>query len=171
MKRNIILFFVIITGFVLQTTLFQALSFGNISPNILIIITASYGFMFGKHYGMTVGFICGLLMDIFYGDVLGFYALVYLYIGAANGFFHSIFFQEDIKLPLLLIAISDFCYSFVCYVLLYLLRGRFHIVFYLKSVIVPEMVYTIFVTVFLYPCILLLNWTRADTGYHSQQER
>ena len=170
MKRNVILFFVIITGFVLQTTLFQALSLGSISPNIMIIITAAYGFMFGKHYGMTVGFICGLLMDIFYGDVLGFYALIYLYIGAANGFFNSIFFQEDIKLPLLLIAVSDFCDSFVCYVLLYLLRSRFHLVFYLKHVIVPEMIYTIFVTVFLYPLILLLNWTREDTGYHSQQE-
>ena len=159
MKRNIILFLVILCGFVLQTTLFQALNFGGISPNILIIITVSYGFMRGKKYGMIVGFICGLLMDIFYGDVLGFYALVYLYIGAANGVFHSIFYQDDIKLPLVLILASDFVYSFTCYVLLYLLRSRFDIIFYLKHVILPEVVYTIFVTVFIYPCILLLNRT------------
>ena len=159
MKRNIILFLVILCGFVLQTTLFQALNFGGISPNILIINTVSYGFMRGKKYGMIVGFICGLLMDIFYGDVLGFYALVYLYIGAANGVFHSIFYQDDIKLPLVLILASDFVYSFTCYVLLYLLRSRFDIIFYLKHVILPEVVYTIFVTVFIYPCILLLNRT------------
>ena len=159
MKRNIILFLVILCGFVLQTTLFQALNFGGISPNILIIITVSYGFMRGKKYGMIVGFICGLLMDIFYGDVLGFYALVYLYIGAANGVFHSIFYQDDIKLPLVLILASDFVYSFTCYVLLYLLRSRFDFIFYLKHVILPEIVYTIFVTVFIYPCILLLNRT------------
>lgn len=163
MKRNIILFFVILCGFVLQTTLFQALGFGGISPNIVLIITVSYGFMHGKKCGMVVGFICGLLMDIFYGNVLGFYALVYLYIGAANGAFHSIFYQEDIKLPLALILGSDFVYSFTCYVLLYLLRGRFDFLFYLKHVIVPEIVYTIFVTVFIYPCILLLNWD-ADDG-------
>ncbi len=163
MKKNIILFFVILLGFVLQTTLFQALNLGGISPNILIIITASYGFMFDKKYGMVVGFICGLLMDIFYGDVLGFYALIYLYIGAANGAFHSIFYQEDIKLPLLLILASDFVYSFTCYVLLYLLRRRFHFIFYLRNIILPEMVYTIFVTVFLYPFILLLNRSIDDT--------
>lgn len=171
MKRNIILFFVIIISFVLQTTLFQALSFGGISPNILIIITASYGFMFGRKCGISVGFLCGLLMDIFYGDVLGFYALIYMYIGAANGIFHSLFYHDDIKLPLLLIAASDFCYSFVCYILLYLLRGRFHIVYYFQNIVVPEMVYTIFITVFLYPCILLLNWSKSDEGYDSQQER
>lgn len=159
MKRNIILFFIILCGFVFQTTLFQALSFGGISPNILIIITVSYGFMYGKKCGMVTGFLCGLLMDIFYGDVLGFYALVYLYIGAANGVFHSIFYQDDIKLPLVLILASDFVYSFTCYVLLYLLRSRFDIIFYLKHVILPEVVYTIFVTVFMYPCILLLNRT------------
>ena len=159
MKRNIILFFIILCGFVFQTTLFQALSFGGISPNILIIITVSYGFMYGKKCGMVTGFLCGLLMDIFYGDVLGFYALVYLYIGAANGVFHSIFYQDDIKLPLVLILASDFVYSFTCYVLLYLLRSRFDIIFYLKHVILPEVVYTIFVIVFIYPCILLLNRT------------
>ena len=159
MRRNIILIFVILCGFVLQTTLFQALSFGGISPNILIIITVAYGFMHGKKCGMLAGFICGLLMDVFYGSVIGFYALVYMYIGAANGVFHSIFYQEDIKLPMVLILASDFVYSFTCYVLLYLLRGRFDILFYFESVVLPEIVYTIFATIFIYPCILLLrNW-------------
>jgi rod shape-determining protein MreD len=162
MKRNIILFCVILVGFVLQTTVFQTLNFGGIVPNILIIITATYGFMFGKKCGMVVGFICGLLMDIFYGSVLGFYALIYLYIGAANGAFHSIFYQDDIKLPLALIMASDFVYSFVCYVLLFLLRGRFNFLYYLRSIIVPEMFYTIAVTLFLYPCILVLNRERKD---------
>lgn len=163
MKKNVILFFVILISFILQTTLFQALSFGGIAPNLMIIVTVSYGFMFDKNYGMVAGFICGLLMDVFYGEVLGFYALIYLYIGAANGTFHAIFFQEDIKLPLVLIAVSDFVYSIVCYVLLFLLRGRFDFEYYLTKIIVPEIVYTIFVTVFLYPCILYLNRTVEDT--------
>lgn len=163
MKRNIAMVCVILIGFVLQTTVFQSLSFGSIAPNLLIIITASYGFMFGRRYGMTVGFICGLLMDIFYGSVLGFYALIYLYIGAANGVFRRVFYQNDIMLPVALITASDFIYSLVCYVLLFLLRGRFQFDFYLKDIILPEIVYTIFVTVFLYPCILLLNIALEDT--------
>ena len=64
MKRKIVLVFVILLGFVMQTTVFQALSFGGIAPNLLIIITSSYGFMYGRRYGMVVGFICGFLMDI-----------------------------------------------------------------------------------------------------------
>lgn len=79
-----------------------------------------------------------------------------------NGVFHRVFYQNDIKLPLALITVSDLLYSFVCYVLLFLLRGRFQFGFYFKSVILPEIVYTIFVTVFLYPVILLLNRTPDD---------
>ena len=163
MKRNVALVFVILIGFVMQTTVFQTLSFGGIAPNLLIIITSSYGFMYGRKYGMVVGFICGLLMDVFYGNVLGFYALIYLYIGAANGIFRRVFYQNDIMLPLALITASDFIYSFVVYVLLFLLRGRFDFVFYLKDIILPELVYTIFITVFLYPCILLINRALENT--------
>lgn len=167
MKRNIIMVLTILISFVLQTTLFQFFSFGGISPNLLIIVTASYGFMFGRRYGMVVGFFSGLLMDIFYGSVLGFYALIFLYIGAANGIFHRVFYQNDIKLPLALITVSDLVYSFICYVLLFLLRGRFQIGFYFKNVIIPEIVYTIFVTVFLYPVILLINRTPENTEKRS----
>lgn len=163
MKRNIAAAFVILIGYVLQTTVFQTLSFGGISPNLLIIITSSYGFMFGRKYGMTVGFVCGLLMDIFYGSVLGFYALIYLYIGAANGVFRRVFYQNDIMLPMALITASDFVYSIVCYFLLFLLRGRFQIGFYMKNIILPEIVYTLFVTVLLYPCILFLNKVLENT--------
>ncbi len=169
MKRNIIMVLTILISFVLQTTVFQYFNFGGIAPNLLIIVTASYGFMFGKRYGMTVGFISGLLMDIFYGSVLGFYALIYLYIGAGNGIFHRVFYQNDIKLPLALITVSDLLYSFVCYILLFLLRGRVHIGFYFKSVIIPEIVYTIFVTVFLYPVILLLNKSPEKTEKRSDR--
>lgn len=171
MKRNIALVFIILISFALQTTLFQYLNFGGISPNLLIIVTASYGFMYGRRYGMVTGFFCGLLMDVFYGDVLGFYALIYLYIGAANGLFHRIFYHNDITLPLLLISVSDFTYSFVCYVLLFLLRGRFVFGFYLKNIIIPEIVYTILVTIILYPLILLLNLTLDNMHKRGDRKR
>lgn len=170
MKRNITVAFVILICFVMQTTVFQYFNFAGISPNLLIIVTASYGFMHGRKYGMTVGFICGLLMDIFYGSVLGFYALIYLYIGAANGMFRRVFYQNDIKLPLALITASDFAYSFVCYILLFLLRGRLQFLFYVKNIILPEILYTILVTVFLYPVILLLNKALDDIEKRGDQK-
>lgn len=143
--------------FVLQGTLMQWISLGGIAPNLLIIITSAYGFMRGKKNGLLVGFFCGLLTDIFFGEVIGFYAIIYMYIGYANGMFRRLFFPEDIKLPLFLITVSDLVYGFTVYVLLYLLRGRFGLPYYFFHVIVPEMVYTIGLTLPVYPVILKIN--------------
>ncbi|HKM03877.1 MAG TPA: rod shape-determining protein MreD [Lachnospiraceae bacterium] len=157
MIRNFVTALLILLCFVLQCTLFQALSFSGIVPNLMIVLTATFGFMRGKKNGLIVGFFCGLLMDVFFGEVIGFYALIYMYLGYGNGFFKTLFFKEDIKLPLILIICSDVVYSLTCYGLLFLLRSRFQFSYYLLHIIIPEVVYTILITVILYPIVLLMN--------------
>lgn len=157
MLRKVLTFILILVCFVLQSTVFRNLSFAGIVPNLLIILTASFGFMRGDNKGILIGFICGFLIDIFYGDILGFYAMIYMYIGFLNGKFNRIFYPEDIKLPIALIVVSDLSYGMLCYILMFLLNGKFHFWFYLKSIILPEIVYTIVVTCVLYPIVLLIN--------------
>lgn len=157
MLRKVLTFILILVCFVLQSTVFRNLSFAGIVPNLLIILTASFGFMRGDNEGILIGFICGFLIDIFYGDILGFYAMIYMYIGFLNGKFNRIFYLEDIKLPIALIVVSDLSYGMLCYILMFLLNGKFHFLFYLKSIILPEVVYTIVVTCVLYPIVLLIN--------------
>ena len=157
MKRVIITLLFIFICFLLQCTVFHALAFGRIVPNLLIVLTSSFGFMRGEKSGLLIGFLGGLLTDIFFGGVIGFYAILYMYIGYINGKFTPIFYPEDIKLPITLILCSDFFYGIVCYVILFLLRGRFDFGYYMRNIILPEIVYTIVVTLFLYPIILWVN--------------
>lgn len=157
MLRKFAVCILILFSFLLQSTVFRSVSFAGIVPNLMIILTASFGFMRGEREGLIIGFICGLLSDIFYGDFLGFYALILMYIGYLNGKFNRLFFPEDIKLPLGLIVVSDLSYGMICYILLFLLRGKFNFPFYFMNVILPETIYTIVVTCILYPLILFLN--------------
>jgi rod shape-determining protein MreD len=148
---------IVLVCFLLQTTLFPSITFFTVTPNLLIIVTASFGFMRGKKEGMYIGFMCGMLIDIFYADALGGYALLYMYIGYLNGFFRKIFFPEDLKLPMALIAASDFVYNFVIYFFLFLFRNRLEFPFYLSHVILPELVYTLLMMIVLYFLILKIN--------------
>ena len=157
MIRKISVAILIIICFLLQGTVFRHFAFGGIVPNLLIVLTASFGFMRGENEGLWIGFFAGLLCDIFYGDILGFYALIMMFIGFLNGKFNRIFYPEDIKLPLALIIVSDISYSMTCYVLLFLLQGKFHFWFYFSNVILPEAVYTILISCILYPLILKIN--------------
>lgn len=157
MRRKVTIFIIISICYLLQTTLFQALSFASISPNLLIIVVSAFGFMRGKKEGLFIGFFCGLLLDIFSGNILGFYALLYMYIGYLNGFFRKMFYPEDIKLPMLLIAGSDVVCNLFIYFFRFLFRGRFDFQYYFWNLMLPELVYTMVITVFLYVIILKVN--------------
>jgi rod shape-determining protein MreD len=157
MKKMLVSGFFVILCFLLQCTVFQTLSFGGIIPNLMIIVTSSYGLMRGKKSGLVVGFFSGLIMDTFFGSILGFYALVYMYIGYVNGIFRKMFYPEDIKLPMALILGSDLACNLASYIFLFLLRGRFNFLYYLLHIILPEMAYTIVVTCVLYPVLLLVE--------------
>ncbi len=157
MKKILTTILLIFISFILQCTVFRALSIEGIVPNILIILTACAGFMQGERYGVFTGFFCGLLLDIFFFEFIGFFALLYMYIGYINGLFHNIFYPDDVKLPLIMVTVSDLIYSVVVYLLLFLLRGRFHFGYYFLNIILPELLYTILIAVLIYPLLLLLT--------------
>ena len=157
MLRKVVVTLFILAGFILQCTVFDKLAFAGIIPNLMIILTSSFGFMRGEKEGLVIGFFCGLLSDIFFGNFLGFYALVLMYIGFLNGKFSRIFYPEDIKLPIALIITSDLSYGILMFVLMFMLRGKFRFGYYFIHVILTEALYTIVVTMFFYPIILKVN--------------
>ena len=150
-KRVAVTVLIVLAAYLLQCTLFNHLELAGIKPNLILIVTASFGFMRGQKEGMLVGFFAGLITDIQFGTILGFYALLYLVIGFVNGLFEQLYFDEDIKLPLFLISVSEFLYGIIIYLLMFMLRSDFN------RIIVPELIYTIVITLGLYPLILFIN--------------
>lgn len=169
MKRKLTEFVIIIVCFLLETTIFRHLSIASVIPNLLVVVTSSFGFMRGKKEGMFVGFLSGLITDIFFGigNMIGFYALIYTLIGYGNGFFKKLYYDEDIKLPLILIAGSEFLYSIIIYITMFMMRHRFDFPYYLKNIIMPELTYTILVTLILYQIILHINRRLEDNEKRS----
>lgn len=156
-KRVIVTALTVCFCYVLQCTLFPSLALASVKPNLMIILTASFGFMRGPKDGMLVGFFSGLLTDIQFGNILGFYALIYLLAGYVNGLFEQMYYDEDIKLPLALVGATEFIYGLVVYLLMFMLRSEFDFLHYLRHIIIPELIYTIVVTLGLYPLILFIN--------------
>ncbi len=157
MRRKVTVAIIIIVCYLLQATLFQTLSFASISPNLLIVVTSAFGFMRGKKEGIWIGLFCGICMDIFYGGTIGFYALLYMYIGFFNGYFRKLYYPEDIKLPMLLIGGSDLLYNLAVYFFMFIFRSKFAFDYYLINIIIPELVYTMLVTIVLYMILLKIN--------------
>lgn len=162
MKHKFVVTGIILVSFLLQSTVFQTLSLGSICPNLMVVVTSSFGFMKGKKEGLWVGFFCGLLEDIFYGRLLGMHAMIYMYIGYANGYFNHIFYEDDIKLPIFLIAVSELVYGLGTYVIMFMMRSRFAFAYYMIRIIFPELLYTIVVTLVFYRMIYAVNRKMED---------
>ncbi len=157
MYRKITMVLLILISYLIQSTMIRILPIGGVAPNLLIILTSSFGFMRGKKDGMFIGFISGMIIDVLFGKIFGFYALIYMLIGYLNGFFASIFYPEDVKLPMFLITSSELVYCFMIYVFRFLIQGKLRFGYYFVHVILPEIVYTIFVTIIVYKIILNIN--------------
>jgi rod shape-determining protein MreD len=157
MKRKLVTLVMILVCFLVQTTVWNLLPLGNVKPNLLLILTVSLALMRGRHTGLWVGFISGLIIDLFYGNMLGFNALIYMYLGYFNGRFCNVFFDEDIKIPMVMVAVSGFAYNIIFYIVQFLFRQRYDLSAYMVHIILPEILYTVLCTLILYKLIYHIN--------------
>ena len=140
LKRTLFYILSVIFCFLLQTSVFQFLKLADVMPNVLLILTVTLGLIRGKKAGIGIGFSCGLLIDIFFGDVLG---------------------------PFGLLVINTLAYSFAIFFFFFALRGRFAFFSYLKDIMIPEAVYTGLIALPLYKLLLFIDVRISDSEKRS----
>ena len=156
-KRRISTIVIIFIGFILQTTALHAIKLADVVPNILLILTVCYSYMRGRTSGLLTGFLCGLLLDMQFGNVIGLYAFVFMTIGFLCGYCQKIYFTDNYILPCVLVGISDLFYGIYYYVTEFLVRGRLYFGFAFTSVILPEIIYTLTVSVLVFRLLNMLE--------------
>lgn len=155
--RKIIIILTAIVFTLIQTAVFPLFSFHAVYPNLLILLTSLTGFTAGKREGMYTGFVCGLCMDFFGGAVLGFYALVFMYLGYMNGIIRRFIYEEDIIFPIILVTATDFAYNFIYFVLNFMLRNRLQFGYYFLHTVLPEILFTAILVLISYKQFLKIH--------------
>ena len=157
MKRIGLNILLMLLAFTIQNGIFPLLPFLAATPNLLLILTFSFGFIYGKEAGLWYGFLAGVLLDLFYSGPFGFYTLLYIYIGYTNGICTKYYYEEYITLPLILSVINELAYNMYIYVFRFLIRGRLNLFYYFRHLMLPEIIFTVVTTLFLYRLILYIN--------------
>ena len=157
---------IIFVNFILQTTLFPLLAIRGIFPNTALIIVTSYALLRGSKEGAIVGGFTGLLMDIFFSKMIGFYTLLYLVIGLFFGRSQKNFYRENYLLPIIFCAMSTVLFQAVLYITGFLFRGEGNLLYFLFSVLLPELVYMAIVTILVYRILFGINeWLELKEKY------
>ncbi|MDD5936930.1 MAG: rod shape-determining protein MreD [Clostridiales bacterium] len=157
MIRIIVTFIEIIICFLLQSAVFPHFALANVVPDIMIILIVANAYSRGIFSGMFTGLFCGLLVDCMYGSVIGLYGILYMVIGYLNGYSTKIYDREDVTIPMVLLAVSEFLYCFFYYVFEFLMRGRLNIGYYMFRIGLPSVIYTVLVGIILYKLFNFIN--------------
>ena len=153
----------IVLAFTIQNCVFPLLPFLAAVPNLLLILTFSFGFIHGKNAGMFYGVISGLLLDLFYSGPFGFYTLIYVWIGYFNGIFTNI--TTKTTSPALILECGKRpVYCMYIYVFRFLIRGRLNLPYYFIKIMLPEIIFTAVTTLLIYRLFLSASRRVEDIG-------
>lgn len=163
--RGAVIGIIIYLNFVLESTVMQWIRIRQIKPNTAMAITICYAVLRGSSEGAVVGFFCGLLQDIFFGNAIGYYALIYMTIGYLAGIRHEDFFKDTFLIPFLFCVGGMLLSGIFIYVTGFLLRGNFNFLFYLNNIILPETVYTAVASIVIYRILYGIDKRLSDREY------
>lgn len=153
--RFIIIMAELLACYILQTSVLTGLSINNVVPDLLMIVVVAIAYIKGSNAGIIYGFFAGILMDLTYGNLLGYFALIYMFCGFFCGVAQRFYRKDDNITPLILCASSIFLSQSVLYITEFMLRGRLEYGFYFVNIILPKMIYTVLVAALLYKLIQL----------------
>lgn len=157
LSRILIHILIIFVAFFIQTSIFPLIPFFSSSPNFLLIITFSYGLLYGEDIGIITGIFCGFLCDMYFSGEFGLYILIYSVIGFTNGLLNKSFFENSITLPMILSFTNGLIYNFYIYITHFLIRRKFDIPYYVFNIMVPSILFTLIATVLIYKLLYRLN--------------
>ena len=170
MRRRIVVSAVMILVLaVVQTSVLYRIPAVFLQPNLLLIFVVSAGFMRGRRDGIWTGFAAGLVLDLFFGPALGVRALLFMLAGYANGFLCKVFFDEDLKVPVILVAVSDLFCGIGMYLFCFLPHGHYDFMKYLRIAILPEMISSVIFTFVLYKLFFRINQRLSAYELEEQQ--
>ncbi|MDO4328217.1 MAG: rod shape-determining protein MreD [Lachnospiraceae bacterium] len=157
MRRILVNLLLMVLAFTIQTCVFPMIPFLSAAPNLLLILTFSFGFIHGSWAGMLYGLFAGLLSDLFYSGPFGFYMLIFVYIGYVNGICTKYYYEDYITLPLILCVLNELAYNLYMYVFRFLIRGKLNLLYYFREIMVPEILFSVVTTLFIYRLFLFTS--------------
>jgi len=153
MRKFIFYFIFILLFLLLQTTLLQYITVYGVMPNLLIVFTIVTALIRNSTEGAAVGLISGMCMDMQFGSVKGFYALLGLYLGIAAGSVNRRMYRENLMVVIFFTFIYSVAYESVIYIINNIMSGDIRIISAFTTVILPETLYNCAVSVLLFPLV------------------
>ncbi|HBD64941.1 MAG TPA: rod shape-determining protein MreD [Clostridiales bacterium] len=124
MKRFGLMASMIVTGFVIQTSLLGFFNIFGAIPNIPLMLVVIFSMMSDGVTGGILGIMTGVLYDTMIYDVFGIHTVIFFVIGALIGNYSEYMLRENSASYAVVTAISTAVMHFLTYLILFFLRYK-----------------------------------------------
>lgn len=131
----------VVAGLVIQTTVLVYFQVGGVTPSLLLILTYSFGFLFGPGVGVGAGLAAGLLQDLLFGRYVGLHALALGLVGFLSGLAEDRIWKDNPFIPVLGGVAGTFLSESVVMTVLWLMGVRVSALHAIRDTILPVMLY------------------------------
>lgn len=114
---------IIVFAQLIELLLVNIVNFDAVKPDLILTTIICLSFLYGSEDGIIMGFIGGLLKDVFSVNLLGTNALVKTVIGYISGIIREKIFQQHL---VWIVTIATFLFTILNNILIYYLLGVFH---------------------------------------------
>lgn len=141
----------------LQSTVLDYLKIFNVKPNLLMVLIVIAAFLGNNIEGAMVGFFSGLIHDMISGRVIGFYALLGLYLGFCVGSLNKRLYKENIFAVIFFVLVSTLVYEYSVYFFHTVFRNNLDLYYPLRYIILPMALCNGIASIFIYIMVYKMN--------------
>ena len=96
----------------MESTLLEYFKAAGVKPDLLLIFVVFWALFHGRAQGAKLGFVTGLLEDLFLGKYIGLNALTKMIVGYLVGTVENKFFKENLFIPVCALFFATIINSF-----------------------------------------------------------
>jgi rod shape-determining protein MreD len=142
---------------IIQSTVLNSLALFDVKPNMMLVFVISVALIRGEYEGAYIGFFAGLTQDLATGKIIGFYALIGLYIGLLVGIFNKRLYRENFLVIIFFTFSTTIVYELCVFFFGIYLNSGNGFLYALGNVILPETLYNIMISIFMYVFVMKLS--------------
>ena len=165
MKFKILVYaFFLLLLLMLQSTLLGYVRIYNVKPNLLVIFVVCVALLRGNVEGASVGFFAGMLLDMTFGKLLGFYSLLGFYLGLTVGSVNRRLYRENYLVVIFFTFVATMLYEAAVYILSNFMTGSMELLMPLTAKILPEAVYNSVVSILVFAIVIKISHKFEEAG-------
>lgn len=156
--KNVVLVRILMAVFifamtVLQSTVIQSIELFNVVPNLLLITVVCYSLLCGDYSAMVIGVVCGLLLDITGGRIVGLNTILctlaaYFCICVSGNLFNN-----NALVSMVFVLLLSIPYELLTYLLYFAIWGHGGFFYALLARVLPAALYNFVVTLIIHPIV------------------